>query len=122
MAFESSDGQLLYYTKQDDVGLWRLPLHGGSEERVLDALAPVDWGNWVLRGEGIYFVQREAAHSPSLKFFSFTTETITTIADLPEGSLSDVEPGMSISPDGQWFLYARTDEHRSDLMLVEGFD
>jgi hypothetical protein len=33
----------------------------------------------------------------------------------------DSAQGFAVSPDGQWVLYPRADEHDSDILLVSNF-
>ena len=55
-AAESTDGRFLYYSKYESPGVWRMPLNGGEEIRVLDQQpAGEDWWNWGLTRSGIYF-------------------------------------------------------------------
>jgi Tol biopolymer transport system component len=44
-AIESDDGSFLYYSKFES-GIWRMPLNGGDETRVLDQPAGLRWFNW----------------------------------------------------------------------------
>jgi Tol biopolymer transport system component len=44
--FESADGKWVYYAKGNATrGIWRVPVQGGEETPVLDALPPAMWGN-----------------------------------------------------------------------------
>ncbi len=53
-AFESADGNWLYYTKTEgDSSLWRVPKDGGEETQVLES---VDGRTFAVVKEGIYFV------------------------------------------------------------------
>lgn len=45
-AIESRDGRFLYYPKLAQPGIWKMPLKGGEETRVLDQ--PGTWFNWAL--------------------------------------------------------------------------
>src|SRR6185369_3058572 len=48
-AFESPDGQYLYYAKgRSSNGLWRKRLPAGDEEPVLEQLKPGYWGLWAV--------------------------------------------------------------------------
>ena len=42
-AIESGDRRFLYFAKVDQPGIWKMPLNGGDEERVLDQ--PKGWPN-----------------------------------------------------------------------------
>jgi Tol biopolymer transport system component len=60
-AFESKDGQFLYYSKGFDVdGLWRVAVNGGEEVQVLDYPKAGFWGYWALVEPGVYFVNTES--------------------------------------------------------------
>ena len=72
-ASESPDGQYLYYAKALDApGLWRVPLSGGSEEKVLDSPPPGFWGYWAVGANGIYYVD-EPAPRARIRFRNFRT-------------------------------------------------
>ncbi len=112
LAFESFDGQWLYYGKAN--GLWRMPRNGGEETRVLESV-----DNWVfvIAKEGIYFVPKpDPLGRHAIQFFDFETKKIRSIASI-ETPASD----LSLSPDGRWILYPQNDQQGSDLMLVENF-
>jgi len=73
-AAESTDGRFLYYSKYESPGVWRMPLNGGEEIRVLDQPAGEDWWNWGLTRSGIYFFdQPNHTTNRGVKFFDFKT-------------------------------------------------
>ncbi len=55
----SPDGSLLFFTRNDSAGLWRISLPDGPEERVFDRPRIVDWGNWDVSAEGLVILNRE---------------------------------------------------------------
>ena len=117
-AFESPDGQTLYYAKgQNAAGLWKLPLQGGEETPLLEQLGAGYWGYWAVARDGIYFYD---INTKALEFFSFATHTVSEIAN-PEKAAIRLNPGLAVSPDGRWLLYAQNDEETSHIMLVENF-
>jgi Tol biopolymer transport system component/predicted Ser/Thr protein kinase len=117
-AFESPDGKTLYYAKgQDAPGLWKLPGQGGEETPVLEQLGAGYWGYWAVVRDGIYFYN---VNTRAIEFFSFATHKITEIAK-PEKAPATFNPGLEVSPDGRWLLYAQVDEDTSHIMLVENF-
>ena len=117
-AVASPDGQMLYYTKFMQPGLWRRPLPDGDEERVLDDLDPGDWGNWVVHEEGIFHVRR--APRAHVALYDVDADTTTRLFDLPR-VLPAHDILFDVSPDGQHVLYAQIDRRASDLVLVEPF-
>jgi Tol biopolymer transport system component/DNA-binding winged helix-turn-helix (wHTH) protein len=114
VAFESVEGEDLYYTKED--GLWKMPVRGGGEIRVLESLL---YQNFAPTKHGVYFLDGSPAFktAPRLKLLDFTTHAIRTIATVP-GPVGDE---ISVSPDEQWMLFFKTDRQGSELMLVENF-
>jgi Tol biopolymer transport system component/predicted Ser/Thr protein kinase len=116
VAFESPDGKFVYYTKDEDSSaLWKMPLTGGEESQVLPS---VDWRNFSLINEGIYFIPGPGADGKySIQFLSFATGKVKTVAPIP-GQLTI---GLSVSPDGRSLLFSEDDEAGSDLKLVENF-
>jgi hypothetical protein len=114
----SADGQFVYYAKMQTGGLWRVPVDGGAEEQVLDALTWGDWGHWTLTDGGVYFVRREGMNQAVLAFLDEATNAVRDVAILDRAPLPH-QPGLSLSPDGRWLLYVQLDETESDLMLLE---
>jgi Tol biopolymer transport system component len=117
-SFESPDGKWLYFTKQAMPGLWRAPAGGGEEALVFAELHPVDWENWVVSAQGIYFVDRADPDRPQLAFFDLATGRSRIIAPLPRLLYKS---GLTLSPDGRTLLYTQIDHNESDLMLVENW-
>jgi Tol biopolymer transport system component len=114
--FESPYGDVLYYGKTGAASsLWRMPVHGGEESKVVlyigdDAFCPVN--------DGIYFVSRsDVDMNYSIQFLSFATGKIRTVAPMSAPPAS----GISVSPDGRHLLFSQVDQVGSDLMLVENF-
>ena len=119
-AFESMDGQYLYYTKgRGKAGLWRMPVAGGKEEFVTDHHQAGLWRYWRVNEQGIYFATASAAGS-LLEFYNFATKQISEVTRL-ERSAERYVPGLAVSPDGRSLLYCRMDHSGSDVMMVENF-
>jgi sugar lactone lactonase YvrE len=118
-AFESPDHAFLYYTKFDSAGIFRVPVNGGDEVKIIDDPPGGGWGYFGVASDGIYFAgpeQRRAA----IKFYDFHSKKITTVAYWEKQPFVGA-PGMGISPDGKWILYVQLDEARNNLMLAENF-
>lgn len=117
-AFESYDGNTLYYAKGQSVpGLWKVPVQGGEESLILRQLRGTLWGYWDLTREGIYFYNGDTG---GIEFYSFATHKITRIITPLKPPYTEY-PGFSVSPDGRWILYTQVDTVSSDIMLVENF-
>ena len=129
VAFESPDGQFVFYAKpegspRDPPAVWRVPAEGGEGVAVLDSPRPVNALAWAVVEQGIYFIdvgRSEAlAAEGFLKFFHFDTGRVTRIASLGE-QLDTNWVQVAVSPDGSWILYVQDDQPGADLMLVENF-
>jgi len=80
-------------------------------------LGPVQWGDYVVVEEGIYFVGPRDDDN-KVQFLDTTTGTTRVLAPAPPGA----SVGLTLSPDRHTALltvYGGT--QGSDLMLVEGF-
>jgi Tol biopolymer transport system component/DNA-binding winged helix-turn-helix (wHTH) protein len=115
-AFDSQDREFVYYMKgRSEAELWRVPLAGGDEAKVLGAIR---WGNFAATNQGAYVIG--AAAGPDvypLQFFSFKSGALKTLLDI-RGS---VQVGITVSPDGHELLYTQRDGRSGDLVLVENF-
>ena len=116
-AAESADGRFLYYSKFDVPGIWKMPLQGGEETRILDQPAGDDWYNWALARNGIYFLDSSIRTNATVKFFDFATDKKISIStsDKPLGM------GLALSPDSRSILYVQNELAESSIMLVKNF-
>jgi Tol biopolymer transport system component/DNA-binding winged helix-turn-helix (wHTH) protein len=115
-AAESADGRFLYYSKYEAPGIWKVPLSGGEETRILDQAGEMEWYNWALGRNGVYFLKHREKGG-GVDFFDFATGKTTAI------STSDKQPGngLALSADGKSILYVQVDLEDSNIMLVKNF-
>ena len=116
-ALESPGDHLLYFTRNDQGGIWQMPLGGGEEQLLTNKLHPIDWGNWGLAREGLYFVQRNQT-SAQVSLVDRATREIQSLATLPQAPIPNI-PNLTRSPDGQWIVYTYLVRDESDIMLLE---
>jgi eukaryotic-like serine/threonine-protein kinase len=119
-AFESPDGKLVYYSKLERPGIWRVAIEGGEETPVL---GKVNTGTWALAKDGIYFFDWKDVLRPVMQSYSFSSGRSTTLYEFPRGTNLDnsSNTAISVSPDGRWILYTQIDQAGSNLVLVENF-
>ena len=118
-AFESLDGKSVYYAKLDAPGIWKVPVAGGEETRVLDRGGQ---SVWALTGQGICFFDFSGSTGPALKFYNFATGKVTLLREFSKDTLLETAATtLTVSPDGRWILYTQYDQSGSNLMLVENF-
>jgi Tol biopolymer transport system component/DNA-binding winged helix-turn-helix (wHTH) protein len=116
IGFESADGSALYYWKDNDYGIWKMPLPNGEETRILPV--NLDWGRWALTGSGIYFIDTRPS-KPVISFLNFAIRSISKIATVEKPLFFEV-PAFDVSPDGRTILFLQV-EKETDIMLVENF-
>jgi Tol biopolymer transport system component len=113
---ESPDRHFLYYSKWGQLGLWRMPLDGGQETRVLEH---TDTWEWTLAPSGIYFLDDTFNPYGRIEFFDFATRSTTPIF-----SFEKPVPyfgGLTLSPDGKSLLFGQSEVDEFYLMLVKNF-
>lgn len=113
-AFESIDGQTLFYINSGEAPLFAKPLSGGPEREVLPF---VSFRAFVPMEDGIYFIGRRTANGYPLEFFQFaggTTRLLTNIA-------GEIDLGLSVSPDRKNILFSKIVGAGADLIMIENF-
>lgn len=114
-AYESFDGQFLYYTRSpNEPGIWRVPVSGGAETRVLEQGRQ---GAWALHPQGIYQIKAATKTPGTIEFFSFATARSVVLAAFEKDDLY----GCTISPAGRHLLWSQIDRNESDLVLIDNF-
>ena len=114
-AYESPDGLWLYYTRSpNEPGIWRVPVTGGDETRLLEQGRQ---GAWAVHAQGIYLVNTTARTPGVIEFFNFATARKMTFSVFGKEDFY----GFTISADGRRLLWSQVDRNESDLMLLENF-
>ena len=118
-AFESLDGKFVYFAKLNASGIWKIPVEGGADTRVIEQ---GQMGLWSLAQRGICFFDLTHPAGPTLKFYDFGTRLVRVLRQFSkEPPLPTNDNVISVSEDGRWILYTQIDQAGSDLMLVENF-
>ncbi|MES1261402.1 MAG: winged helix-turn-helix domain-containing protein, partial [Acidobacteriota bacterium] len=108
-ATESPDGKTLFYSKEPGEGsLWMMPVGGGPETRLSDAIFRY---NYAVTDKGVYVTR-----NGNIDYIDLASGESKTILKTPKPDL-----GLAISPDGRYLLWAQVDAMGSDLMLIENF-
>jgi serine/threonine protein kinase/Tol biopolymer transport system component len=117
-AFSAPDGKLVYYTKHPWGQIWMVPAEGGPE-RPLPGMERFDriFRAWGVVDRGIYFISKEDTPYQTIRFFSFATRRVISLATLEKDAILNV----ILSRDGTQLLAACLDQEVNDLMLVENF-
>ncbi len=125
-AFESIDGKYLYFSKWGGVwytpgdGIWKVPVGGGEETRVLDR--KVNCFDWKVARAGIYFLSYTSipgGERGAIGLLSLETGKVTQLFNQTHPSTP--WEGLAVSPDGLWILYGELPPDEADIMLVENF-
>ena len=117
---ESPDGHFLFYIKTDvsERTLYSQPPEGGREQRVFEtSLRPPQFA---LAAGGLYYIRYDNWDHPiRIDFLDLRTGASRRVLTLNMPQRFNA-PGLSVSPDGKWLLYALFD-FEDDIMLFEGF-
>jgi hypothetical protein len=94
--------------------IWRVPVDGGEETKVLDGLSYSF--NFAVTARGIYLLAfRAAPPVASIEFFDFATRRTTVLHTLDRPFFF----GFALAPDEGSILFSKADSHGSDLMMFE---
>ena len=99
-------GAWLYHVRSGRPGLWRQALTAdgsgvtGPLQRVVDGLSTVDWTNWGLAGNALFYVERPEGvrRGARLKRMDLGSGAVTDLAD---ASLLNRGAGFALTPDGR---------------------
>ena len=116
-AFESLDGQTVYFSRFDRAGIWSKPARGGTESVVVARRPQIGfWGNWAVTERGIYFLDFEAEPKPSIDFYSFATRRISNVLGLEKKPVR-LQASMSATADGKTLYYTQYDRESMIKMM-----
>ena len=112
---ESADGAWLYYSKESGA-LWRRQSGAANEEKIFNGFAA---RFWTVAGDSLFYLDL-GAKPPALTQLDLASGQVTRLGHL-EGHVAWGASGLSLSPDGQWLLYAETDRLVNQINLAENF-
>ncbi|HEX9635920.1 MAG TPA: winged helix-turn-helix domain-containing protein [Acidobacteriota bacterium] len=115
LAAESPDGRWLYVGGPEAAGIRRLPVEGGPEIAVSEAIDASDCRDWRIGRTGIYFKAGWDGDRMRIRFAPFDGGAPRDVARLSHAAWS----GFAVAPDGQSLIYARSDRYTSDIRLIE---
>ncbi len=74
---------------------------------------------WAISGDSLYYCAAEKGHWEIRRraMGSRIVEKISEMKERPQGMV----PALTVSPNGQWFVYARLDSTMSDILSIEDF-
>jgi Tol biopolymer transport system component len=119
-ARESPDGRWLYYSKPNMAGLFRAPLDGGDEMRVLSTLPEEFWGAWTLAGDRVLFFappRDKMADAGELRMLDPTTGETWVVATTRYPPVS-WDGAITVSPDGRFALVSLLEREGSEIHLL----
>jgi hypothetical protein len=118
-AIEAPGRKLLVYEKVDQLGIYGRSLVGDAAknpERLLVADYRSPWGGFYPVDDGIYYVGSLSTGPPrAFRFYSFDTGKSVDIAPSP----SNLEIGLTVTPDRHRLAYATKSQGSEDLVQIE---
>ncbi|MBS1813310.1 MAG: PD40 domain-containing protein [Acidobacteria bacterium] len=116
IAAESPDGAWLYYARAEESGIWRMPVNGGAEEKVLPQPAAGFWGYWALTSQGLYYLDA-SQKTPFITQYDPATRKSSRIATME--TRPPIYSGISVSTTAQQLLMTDRRNVGSHITLVE---
>ncbi|HEY9126004.1 MAG TPA: LpqB family beta-propeller domain-containing protein [Acidobacteriaceae bacterium] len=121
LAMESPDGLWIYFTKNDEPGIWRIPASGSgakTETQVLPQLPEGFWGYWAVTSRGIYFLNATQTEW-EIQLWDPRTQRISTAVKLERRP--PPFSGISVARDGDEILITDQVNASSHITLVQNF-
>lgn len=117
-AFESADGQTLYYakTRYQNPEIWQVPVNGGPETRV-PLLHPSTWASWAVTKKGILLLSEYNSSGSQLEYFDFATRSIHALATLERASF-----WLAASADGSSVWYSELTDTQARQVFAASMD
>jgi Tol biopolymer transport system component/DNA-binding winged helix-turn-helix (wHTH) protein len=118
-AFESYDGNRLYYSRLEGAGIWTVPVDGGGEEQITTALHHGYWGHFAVVDSGIYFLDADAKPSPTILFYDFRSRHTAPVLTLTENPIPWTA-SLAASRNGLTLFFVQY-KLTSSIALAENF-
>jgi hypothetical protein len=96
-----------------------VPVAGGQERRITQALHLGYWGHFAITEAGLYLVDADAKSGPTIMYYDFQTRRIKPVLVLKQDPLPWTA-NLSASRDGRTLLYVQA-ESKSTILMAENF-
>ena len=113
-----ADG-MVYYTKLNVFGLWRMPIAGGTEELVSDLIRHFNHDDWQLNESGLYLRLYDAQQE--LSVFRQDLQASAAPELILRGAANEILELHDVTPDGQRLLLVRVVAPSQDIMAASGW-
>ncbi len=118
-AFESPDGQFLYYTRQDETGgIWRQPVMGAGEAEFVAPLPPNFWGQWAIGKRAVYFLEVDPQGRRLITRFDLASRQKRGLYQFQQLPVQ-FDSSMSVAPDESFLTWAQLDSSSSDIFVLD---
>jgi Tol biopolymer transport system component/DNA-binding winged helix-turn-helix (wHTH) protein len=112
-----ADGFIYYAkTRYPAPDIWRIPVGGGLEQRLLPRVVPRTWASWAVTDHGIVYLEDSPENAFSLNFYAFSNQQIHKVGSVPK-----VAFWLSASPTGNRIYLDQANQEQSTIMMLENF-
>ena len=115
-AFESSDGQYVYYAKGVETdGVWKVAVSGGEEAEVIGFPKAGFWGYWALVDAGMLLRGHRQPSAARSEIPELCPEPGGACCCTRTGTACRSSRGLLRSPHWRWILYTQEDHRSGDI-------
>ena len=110
---------MVYYTKLNVFGLWRMPVAGGTEELVSDLIRYYNHDDWQLNKTGLYL----RLYDPDEQLSVYHQDLQASAAPelILRGVANEILELHDVTADGQRLLLVRVSAPSQDIMAASGW-
>ena len=105
----------IYFVKKDQLGIWTFNLSTSTEELLIKAFNPMNWGAFSVTDSSIYYLNAE---SRRIERFDLTSKQSQEIYQ-PLKRIARMGYTMSVSPNKKHLFFSQIDANDADIMLLE---